>query len=425
MKGFVLVLLLLAVAGAAKAQQWQELNTGVTEDLYDVCCIDTNTVFACGQNGVIFKTEDGGNSWQEKYSQEDCNWYRIKFIDNSIGFVLGNDNNYNNKLFKTIDGGETWVDLGNPFSTYNSTAPYSCDLFLVDADTLYLACDQLMKSTDGGNSFFQLALEIEWLYETQDLYFEGNVGYIVWGMPCFDTHIAKTTDFGSSWEEILTFDYPEYGIEKAVFHDKDHVFVYGGFVDDENVEYNEIRTEDGFATNQWLLNETLPTGYWGVYPPISGLSFSDAQNGIVIYYWEEFSGTSILTFQTQDGGFSWHELGELYNIHGQSAAVSGHEGLYYLVSGKCVYKMNMTIEGISEEKENAFVFPNPVSNTLFVYGKENSDLILYDYSGRVLLQQKLTDEIQKVEIGGFPSGIYLLGITDSTGRVSFQKILKE
>ena len=166
---YTLLVLLLMAGGATKAQQWIELQTGVTEDLYGVCCIDTNMVFVCGQNGVILKTEDGGNSWQEKYRQSGYHWYKIKFVDSNVGFSFGRDNNYKGKLLKTIDGGETWMDMGCPFNAYNYLSPSSCDLFLVDTDTLYVASDQLMKSTDGVDSFSQL--EIEWLNSTQYLYF--------------------------------------------------------------------------------------------------------------------------------------------------------------------------------------------------------------------------------------------------------------
>ena len=84
----VLLFLLLAVAGFAKAQQWHELNTGVVEDLYNVCCIDTNTVFVCGQNGLILKTEDGGNSWQEKYRNEGWEIFSVRFSDDRNGYAL-------------------------------------------------------------------------------------------------------------------------------------------------------------------------------------------------------------------------------------------------------------------------------------------------------------------------------------------------
>ena len=426
----VLLFLLLAVACFGKAQQWHELNTGVAEDLYGVCCIDTNTVFVCGQNGLILKTEDGGNSWQEKYRQSGYQWYKIKFFDSNIGFSFGSDNNYKGKLLKTIDGGETWMDMGCPFNAYNYLSPSSCDLFLVNSDTLYVASDQLMKSIDGGNSFSQL--EIEWLNSTQDLYFEENVGYIVWGMAgdFQGTHIAKTTDYGSSWEEFLAFDSEVEGIEKAMFHDKDHVSIFGAFGYDENelsYEYNEIRTDDGFATYQWLQTENLPMDLW---PIITSISFSDPQHGIIVYLLEGIQGyypTGIITYQTQDGGNTWIELDALVcpgNV--LFAGISSYESVYYLTSGNGgVYKLGKTYEGLAEGKDSVFVFPNPVSNTLFVSGEKNSTIIIYNFSGQVLLQQKMTDEIQKIEISDFPSGIYYLGIKECGKSICLQKLLKE
>ena len=106
----ILFLLVLVMAGAAKAQQWRELHTGITEDLYDVCCIDTDIVFACGQDGVILKTTDGGATWQEKHRYEGMSLYALCFIDDNIGFACGN---YGESLAKTTDGGEhwTWIDI--------------------------------------------------------------------------------------------------------------------------------------------------------------------------------------------------------------------------------------------------------------------------------------------------------------------------
>ncbi len=409
-----LLALLLMARGVTKAQQWKELQTGVTEDLYGVCCIDTNMVFVCGQNGVILKTEDGGNSWQEKYRQSGYHWYKIKFVDSNVGFSFGRDNNYKGKLLKTIDGGETWMDMGCPFNAYNYLSPSSCDLFLVDTDTLYVASDQLMKSTDGGNSFSQL--EIEWLNSTQDLYIEGNVGYIVWGMAgdFQGTHIAKTTDYGSSWEEFLSFDSEEEGIEKVLFHDKDHVSIFGGFGYDENelsYEYNEIRTDDGFATYEWLQTENLPMGLW---PVITGISFSDPQHGIIVYLLEGIQGfypTGIITYQTQDGGNTWMELNALICSGNVSyAGVSSYESVYYLTSRNGgVYKLVKTYEGVAERKNSVFAFPNPASETIHIEGIEASEVNVYNALGQVVKTVLGTNEI---DLSGLAEGVYLVRIMD-------------
>lgn len=419
-----LLALLLMAGGVTKAQQWIELQTGVTEDLYGVCCIDTNMVFVCGQNGVILKTEDGGNSWQEKYRQSGYHWYKIKFVDSNVGFSFGRDNNYKGKLLKTIDGGETWMDMGCPFNAYNYLSPSSCDLFLVDTDTLYVASDQLMKSTDGGNSFSQL--EIEWLNSTQDLYFEGNVGYIVWGMAgdFQGTHIAKTTDYGSSWEEFLSFDSEVEGIEKVLFHDKDHVSIFGGFGYDENelsYEYNEIRTDDGFATYERLQTENLPMGLW---PVITGISFSDLQHGIIVYLLEGIQGfypTGIITYQTQDGGNTWMELDALICSGNVSyAGISSYESVYYLTSRNGgVYKLGKTYEGVAEGKNSVFVFPNPVSETVHIDGVEAVEVQVCNALGKMV---KRVMNYNEVSLGGLPQGVYMLKIRDAEGKVYINKI---
>lgn len=419
-----LLALLLMAGGVTKAQQWIELQTGVTEDLYGVCCIDTNMVFVCGQNGVILKTEDGGNSWQEKYRQSGYHWYKIKFVDSNVGFSFGRDNNYKGKLLKTIDGGETWMDMGCPFNAYNYLSPSSCDLFLVDTDTLYVASDQLMKSTDGGNSFSQL--EIEWLNSTQDLYFEGNVGYIVWGMAgdFQGTHVAKTTDYGSSWEEFLSFDSEEEGIEKVLFHDKDHVSIFGGFGYDENelsYEYNEIRTDDGFVTYEWLQTENLPMGLW---PVITGISFSDLQHGIIVYLLEGIQGfypTGIITYQTQDGGNTWMELDALICSGNVSyAGISSYESVYYLTSRNGgVYKLGKTYEGVAEGKNSVFVFPNPASETVHIDGVEAVEVQVCNALGKMV---KRVMNYNEVSLGGLPQGVYMLKIRDAEGKVYINKI---
>jgi photosystem II stability/assembly factor-like uncharacterized protein len=424
LKIYTLLALLLMAGGATKAQQWIELQTGVTEDLYGVCCIDTNTVFVCGQNGVILKTEDGGENWQEKYRQSGYHWYKIKFVDSNVGFSLGRDNNYKGKLLKTVDGGETWMDMGCPFNAYNYLSPSSCDLFLVDTDTLYVASDQLMKSTDGGNSFSQL--EIEWLNSTQDLYIEGNVGYIVWGMAgdFQGTHIAKTTDYGSSWEEFLSFDSEEEGIEKVLFHDKDHVSIFGGFGYDENelsYEYNEIRTDDGFATYEWLQTENLPMGLW---PVITGISFSDLQHGIIVYLLEGIQGfypTGIITYQTQDGGNTWMELDALICSGNVSyAGISSYESVYYLTSRNGgVYKLGKTYEGVAEGKNSVFVFPNPASETVHIDGVEAVEVQVYNALGKMV---KRVMNYNEVSLGGLPQGVYMLKIRDAEGKVYINKI---
>ena len=83
---FLVTILLTLFQTSLSAQQWKELHTGVTEDLYDVCCIDTSTTFVCGQNGVILKTTDGGESWVKLYEKPDNRMTLVAFADELTGY---------------------------------------------------------------------------------------------------------------------------------------------------------------------------------------------------------------------------------------------------------------------------------------------------------------------------------------------------
>ena len=146
-----ILMLLLFAAGVAKAQQWTEIHTGVSEDLYDICCVDSSNVLACGPNGLIIKTTDGGQTWNRKNSNTESSLYLLKFANENIGFACGEG-----VFLKTTDGGENWQELYCDtivcFDYYWVGILAQTNLFLVDADTLYVAdcMNCLWKSIDGG-----------------------------------------------------------------------------------------------------------------------------------------------------------------------------------------------------------------------------------------------------------------------------------
>ena len=151
-----LIALMLAITGVAKAQQWTEIHTGLNEEyLWDICCIDQNRVLVCGNNGLIAKSTDGGLHWQQKDTPLNKKLVLLRFANDQVGFALGV-----NVLLKTIDGGETWSNLESANSIDLGFGSFDSDpnLFLVDADTLYLSDCQtvIWKSIDGGETFSQM-----------------------------------------------------------------------------------------------------------------------------------------------------------------------------------------------------------------------------------------------------------------------------
>ena len=49
--------------------------------------------FACGGSGTLFKTMDGGKTWQRDRSTDQIagNLYAVKYTPSGTGFILGND----------------------------------------------------------------------------------------------------------------------------------------------------------------------------------------------------------------------------------------------------------------------------------------------------------------------------------------------
>ncbi len=81
-------------------------------DLYDACFIGS-TVWAVGEQGVVLKSQNQGDTWTQ-IAQLPVNWLRtVHFVDANTGYTAGS----NGKIFKTTDGGTTWVNLKSGITT--------------------------------------------------------------------------------------------------------------------------------------------------------------------------------------------------------------------------------------------------------------------------------------------------------------------
>jgi len=124
---------------------WSSQTSGTSENLYDIHAVDANNVWACGENGTIIHTNDGGANWTTQTTLTITEGlYAIYFVDQNNGYAVGD----NGVFFKTTDGGSTW----------NNTVPVSFDL----ADVFFLSISEgyisgsdgtLLETTDGGSTW--------------------------------------------------------------------------------------------------------------------------------------------------------------------------------------------------------------------------------------------------------------------------------
>ncbi len=75
--------------------------------------INHDTVLVTGfdlqNNAIVLKTSDAGLNWSEVKMIENQEIYDIKFINNSLGFIVGKEG----LILRTTDTGNTWDSIPN------------------------------------------------------------------------------------------------------------------------------------------------------------------------------------------------------------------------------------------------------------------------------------------------------------------------
>ncbi|MEJ2546034.1 MAG: YCF48-related protein, partial [Calditrichaceae bacterium] len=107
-------------------QTWENIYSGVVEDLRGIEFLDRRTGFVVGDFGRILKSEDGGETWRKTNSGTQENIYSIIFINDMHGWA-GTESG----IRCTTDGGETWQ--GVPLRYSHGTVKK----FAVDHNYLY------------------------------------------------------------------------------------------------------------------------------------------------------------------------------------------------------------------------------------------------------------------------------------------------
>ena len=103
---FCLSLLLCSLSFLATSQTWNTVFSGTNEDLNSVHFANDTVGFIAGNNGVLLKTYDGGDSWIDVFNLDTTSLLSVHAIDEDTLYVGGIG-----KLYKSIDGGSTFTDL--------------------------------------------------------------------------------------------------------------------------------------------------------------------------------------------------------------------------------------------------------------------------------------------------------------------------
>jgi photosystem II stability/assembly factor-like uncharacterized protein len=203
---------LVAKADTSDLSTWSLLNSGIPSsvEINWLEFVNTSIIFAAGGNGAIYKTTDGGNSWNVVYYNAALTNFidRITFFNATHGFAWGDGISSTSiqACLETTNGGSTWTNNNSQLIEYASSqiirfVPPS-NVFLTGGYDITFNKWGIWRSTDAGHnwSFASIGTSAkDSVTPTRSSDFKNNLV----GVACRDdSTFWSTSDGGVTWQQI-------------------------------------------------------------------------------------------------------------------------------------------------------------------------------------------------------------------------------
>jgi photosystem II stability/assembly factor-like uncharacterized protein len=347
---FAVMLLVTGFGAAAQVSSTRDVRnwrTLPTEPYFgkrdDLIFIDRHVGFYGTGAGQLYRTDDGGQTWQLAWKHEGTFIRSLGFIDRQIGFIgnlgagLGTVTDVH-PLYRTVDGGASWKPVESVTGQIRGIC--AIDVLISPSEmglrTLIHAAGrvsgpaQLLRSDNGGETWTSIDLSNRAGMILDVKFLDPNVGLVFAGTTSDveQSHalILRTTDGARTWHEVYRSTRAGEIIWKASFPTS-------------RLGYATIQRHD-VKVSQQLVAKTLDGGrHWVEIPLVRdiaalefGVGFVDERHGWV--------GTAIGGFETQDGGKTWQRsnLARMANRI-RTATVSGEPLVYAIGSEVQQYRI--------------------------------------------------------------------------------------
>lgn len=174
---------------------WQNYEDGYNYMINDLESAGGKYIWAGGQFGKMLKSNNNGGSWKDiSLDEEDGHVMELQFLDSLNGYakLYISETDYSGKLIKTSDGGLTWYEVIYDEGAQNEIL----SMYFVDINTGYLSVKNMgiVKTTDGGQNWEPLGL-ISGLDICYLKFFDELNGVAAYS----NVFLARTDNGGETW----------------------------------------------------------------------------------------------------------------------------------------------------------------------------------------------------------------------------------
>lgn len=400
--------LLIGQAVIAQSWKWAPLTSGTSNNLNGVQFLDANNGYACGDNGTVLKTTDGGATWNAVNISTSYPVRQVSFTSTTQGWAaVGDPNNYTTSgaLYVTADGGTTWTPVTWPGSSY---ANLSVQFF--SATSGYLGSTHYTAGTgtdtyytsNGGTTWASNPSNIDWNWIYDMSFLNATTGWSV-GDNVTNGSIFYTNNGGTTWTS----------------QNSTTTFYYGIDFKSANVGYVVGASGTILATTNGGINWNAQTS--GTAKQLNGVSFASTTTG-----WA--AGDTGIIVMTSNGGTAWgnETSGTSQNINAITCLDSNTA--WAVGNGGVILKREFTT-GINEvNKASAIhIYPNP-STGIFTLEmnsenrKVKGEVEVYNMLGEKVYSHSFISHTSsfKMDVSNLPSGTYLVKVSDNSDNRAVQ-----
>ena len=174
-------------------ETWRPVESGVTENLYDVF-FRGESGWIAGGGGLILHSADAGRTWKPMKSATTQTLEAVYFVNANRGWAAG----WGGAIMRTLDGGETWEQAKTPQTAWSISS-----LMFRDPNNGWAVgmFGQILRSEDGGAT-----------WKTQESPLKGSLSSIVFdrnghGWITADDSVLVSEDGGDTWRRVEFGEY--------------------------------------------------------------------------------------------------------------------------------------------------------------------------------------------------------------------------